>query len=157
MVDTHTRSAPAQSHLVAVVDLCPASTSGHQRGLYYLNRLIDESHTMTIDSSLECELSLKIWDGLSERAAGVSHSPHESLRSRDVRCARLSATAGWARSLRRRCRAEAGKTLCPAEMVTHVADVTDAACVEPVLRWRIQLFLSCARYFNPHEHGVDQG
>jgi hypothetical protein len=42
-------------------------------------------------------------------------------------------------------------------MVTHVADVTDAACVEPVLRWRIQLFLSCARYFNPHEHGVDQG
>jgi|ERR1700683_4360365 hypothetical protein len=92
MVDTHTRSTPAQSHLVAVVDLCPASTSGHQRGLYYLNRLIDESHTMTIDSSLECELSLKIWDGLSEWAAGVSHSPHESLRSRDVRCARLSAT-----------------------------------------------------------------
>src|ERR1700733_9986096 len=83
MVDTHTRSTPAQSHLVAVVDLCPASTSGHQRGLYYLNRLIDESHTVTIDSSLECELSPKIWDGLSEWAAGVSHSPHESLR-RDV-------------------------------------------------------------------------
>jgi len=58
---------------------------------------------------------------------------------------------------RRHCRAEAGKTLCPAEMVTHVVDVTDAACVEPVLRWRIQLFLSCARYFNPHEHEVDQG
>jgi hypothetical protein len=139
MIDTHTRSTPAQSHLVAVVDLCPASTSGHQRGLYYLNRLIDESHTMTIDSSLECELSLKIWASLSEWQRGC----------RD--------RTGWARSLRRRCRAEAGKTLCPAEMVTHVADVTDAACVEPVLRWRIQLFLSCARYFNPHEHGVDQG